>query len=177
MAQEKYTKPKQPQPQGFWNISELTYPRFLRESLSFSSSYLAQRLITMVIFAMFAGSSNESLSGQISLVVLTLDLLSSGIRDFQKPISIVCGPFYSQADFFTFRVKRNQLLALNVSLYFCFLGLLPFLRPLYGFIGVEEAHLPSMMFQSYLYAFTYMPLITASNFLQGKTPFCVRPQV
>lgn len=163
----KSPKKKDQKSLKFDNIKELTYFRFLKEALSFSASYLVHKLITMIIFIMYSVSSNETLSGQISLVVLTLDLLSSGIRDFQKPISIICGPAYSKFDFFVYRVKRNQLIFINTFLYFCFLIVLTFLKSIYRAIGVAEENIDGIMFQSYLYIFIYKPLITTSNFLQG----------
>lgn len=147
----------------------MTYFRFLKEGLSFALSYLVQKLITMIIFVMYSVSANEDLSGQCALVVITLDLLSSGIRDFQKPISIVCGPAYSKSDLYTYRFKRNQLAMMNVFFYFAFLLVLSFLEPLYSLIGVKEQSMQNIMLQSYLYVFTYKPMVTASNFLQGKT--------
>ena len=58
---------------------------------------------------------------------------------------------------------------MNVFFYFVFLLVLSFLEPLYSLIGGKEQSMQNIMLQSYLYVFTYKPMVTASNFLQGKT--------
>jgi hypothetical protein len=145
----------------------MNYFIFIRESLSFSLSFVVNKLLGFLIFAMYGISSNIQYSGQIDLVIGTLEFLSSGIRNFQKPINIICGPFYSQGDFYNYRVRRNQLIIINVFLYLCFLLVFTFLDNLYKTLGVKQENLAGIMFQSYLYIFVFKPLITISNFLQG----------
>lgn len=151
-----------------YKFEKLTYFSFICQSLSFTVSYLIQKIIMLIIYGMYGISSNYTLTGEISLTLITLDLFSSGIRDFQKPISIICAPYYSISDFYNYRVKRNQLVFINTFLYLCFFLIFIFIKSFYRLIGVEEKSLPGIMFQSYLYLFIYKPLVTISNFLQGN---------
>ena len=146
---------------------DFTYWYFLKESGCFSVAFMVQKLISVIVFAMYGLSSNAHLSGQVYYVVTFLNLISSGIRDFQKPISIICGPYLSKGDFYTYQRYRNQMILLNTLCYLAFVLTYFFLRPLYRLSGIKEENLESLMFQSLLYVAVYKPLITVSNFQKG----------
>jgi hypothetical protein len=149
-------------------FQKLNFFIFVRKSFPFAVSYLIRSLLMLVSFGLYGRTSNIVYSGQISLVMTVLDLMSSGIRDFQKPIIVVCGPLYAKGEFYQYRLRRNQLALINSLLYLCFVLVLTFIKPFYILIGVEEQSLDRIMLQTYLYIFFYKPLVTASNFLKGR---------
>ena len=152
----------------FANASEVTYWMFSKESSYFLINFLFNQIPSILFYAFFRMVSQEKMIGIVTFPLLTMSLCSSGIRDFQEAIGIMCGPFISKKDYYNYRVSRNRLIFLNCLLYGIFMLVSLFLAPMYRLMGVEEKLMNDIVTFSLFFIFLYGPLLIAANFLKGE---------
>lgn len=159
--------PPRPDQLKFDSLKVITFPFFLGESIFYILTYLTHKLLSVAVYVVYGLNGHFSLIGQVSLAIITMDLFSSGIRNFQKPISVICGPLYSKRDFFAYRVQRNKLLMLNSLCYLGFACIAFCLEPLYRLMRVEPASLANIVVLSKVYIGFYGPCMFLAKFLKG----------
>ena len=151
----------------FDSITNLTYWVFLKESIFYILTYVSHKLLSVLVHVLFGVYDRSDLIGKVSFAVISLDLFSSGLRDFQIPVGIICGPLYSKQDFLNYKVQRNKLALINTVLYLAFATIWPLLPALYRFMGVHPENLEDILVLSKWYILVYGPLMAVTNFLKG----------
>lgn len=164
----KYKVAKQSKSLRFEGLQGIGFWFFLKESVLFVITYMSHRLVTLTIHLLYGVYGHYRLIGIVSFTYYTMDLLSSNVRNFHKPLSVVCGRLYSKGDFFTYRAQRNKLLILNVVCYLVFAFLLLGLEPLYRFLGVNTENLPDMVLVSRYHILVFTPWMLVAKFLKGN---------
>ena len=148
-------------------IKKFTFSIFISESFMYILTFFAQKFLSILIHALLGIFGQYKLIGKISFTIITLDVFSSGLRDFQIPVGIICGPLYSKGDFFNYKLQRNKLILINSGLYLIFMSVWFVLTPIYNLIGVLPENLNDIMFLSKWYILVYGPLMAITNFLKG----------
>jgi hypothetical protein len=155
----------------FANLKQIGYLFFMKESFFFILTNILHRLPILLCSVFYKLANKENYIGSNDFVIIFMDLVSSGLRDFQEVIPIVCGPFYSKGDFENYRLSRNRLIFISCIGFMFFLGLIPFLKPLFLFLGVKAQSVDDMVHISRLYIFCYASFMAISNFLKGTHNF------
>lgn len=151
----------------FANLSGIGYCFFMKESFFFIFNNMLQRLPIIICSIFFNLRGTPHLIGVNDFVFLMMDVILSGLRDFQEIIPVVCGPYYAKNDFDSYRLNRNRLVFITVCGFAMFLWILPFLEPFYRLFGVQDESLPQVIALSRFYIVCYAPFMAFSNFLKG----------
>lgn len=117
----------------------------------------------------FTAYGHYGFIGKVAYAYYTMDLFSSNVRNFHKPLSVICGPLYAKGDFFAYRLQRNKLFILNIIVYLIFASLVFFLEPLYSLLGVQQENLADIVLISKYYILFYTPLMFIAKFLKGNS--------
>ena len=153
----------------FANLENFNYIFFMKESFFFIFNNIFQRLPILICSILYKKQGLQDLIGFNDFVFILMDLVSSGLRDFQEIIPIVCGPYYSKNDFKNYFINRNRLILITVVGVFLFLLIIPFLEKIYNLMGVEEKSIESFISLGKYYVVYYAPFMAISNFLKGIT--------
>ena len=162
-----------PKPRGskvklkFESLTDISFWFFVTESVYYILTYLTHKLVTVSVHVLFGLYGQSWLIGRVSYAYYTMNLFSSGIRSFQKPISVICGPLYSKRDFYAYRVQRNKLFIMNTVYYLAFACLIFALEPLYTALNVDRDNLADIVSISRLYILCFCPTMFITKFLKG----------
>lgn len=168
IVEKKKTFRKKPKSLKFANLTKIGYFFFMKESFFFILTNILHRLPVLICSIFFKLSNNENYIGINSFAILSMDLVSTGLRDFQEILPIVCGPYYSKGDYEFYRINRNKLVMISMLCFALFFCIIPFLGPMYTLLGVDEKLLEDMVKVSKSYIFCYALFMAVSNFLKGK---------
>lgn len=152
----------------FDSVTNISFYFFLSESIYYILTYLTHRLVTLTVHSFYGLYNQSDLIGKVSYAFYTMNIFSSGIRNFQKPISIICGPLYSNGKFYDYRVQRNKLVIMNIIFCLLFCLLLPFLDQLFALLGVIDQNRIDIVKISQLYILIYTPSMCLVKFLKGS---------
>ena len=151
----------------FEGLRSINFWFFLKESIFFVINYVNYRLVTFTLHLLYGHFGLVQLIGRVAYSYNTMHLMSSNVRNFCKPLSLICGPLYSKGDYFAYRVQRNKLFMLNVLCYLLFACLLFALEPFYELMRVNQYNLPDIVLVSKYYILVFAPLMSLAKFLEG----------
>ena len=168
LSRDQNISTQKPDGLRFSDVEVVSYFMFLKESSQFILNYLFSIIPAVLFYSFFRMIGHEKMIGVITFPLLTMDLFSSGFRDFQEAIGIICGPFISKKDYYHYRINRNRLIFLNCLLYGIFMFIPLFFVPMYKLLGIKGDLIDVIIDFSYFYVYLYGPLMTISNFLKGN---------
>ena len=151
------------------SFQKLTFKMFMRETLTFSLNYFIDFSAMFVSFIMFNLTSDEKSQEIVGFIFTWSAFFFRFTEDFEEPIGIVCGPFYSKGDIFKYTAYKNRLIFFQFVLFgICLLLFAPFVRNFFVFINVETCNLDLYTYHSYCFFGFIQTTYTIINFVRGK---------
>ena len=151
------------------NLINISFWFFLVESLSFTINYIFDRVSIIFSFAMFNLNRDQKSPEIIGFAYTWSGFYFMVTRDFQEPIGIICGAFYSKGDFYQYTLSKYRLLISNVVLiclnFAVFVITLPWLFKL---IHISPQNMDLYIRETIYLAFFYVCCESATNFIRGK---------
>ena len=158
----------------FGQVKAIPFSMFLKESSLFAINYVADNTtvpITFMFFNITNSPKNIAILGFCFTFYFRLMCLSF---NFQEPISIILGPYYSQKDTRNYNLNFWRLVFLNIIMFLLNSTISDvIIKPLYIGMNLEERFVEEYtMFTIYFIIFIG-PIYTLTNFCRGSLHFCV----
>lgn len=152
----------------YGNIKKISFPIFLKESLSFFGNYFIERIPFLLSFGLF-NWKKDNFSTEMTGVFYQYTIVACALMyDFQETLSIVLGPYYTKADAYHYKLNRNCLICLNFAAFLISCVAVAFLKPFYKFINLDAEKIDDFTFYSQMSFLGVFCFISIQNFLKGK---------
>ena len=152
-------------------IQHISFGLFVKESASFIGNFYIERIPYLVCFALF-NLQNDKFSTEVAgfsfHYTVTLAFL---MYDFQEPIGIILGPYYSKLDAYHYKLYKFSLICLNLLLFILCSLMMIFCKPFYRLLNVDPKKLDIYTYYSYLMFFGNFATMVLPNFQKGKYLF------
>lgn len=152
----------------YTSIKEISFWFYLVEILTFSINYIFDRFTIIFAFIMYNLNGDE-LSVEIIGFAFTWGYFYFLFtRDFQEPIGIICGPYYSKNDFKNYKIFKFRLIFFNILLIILnFLIFLVTVKPLFKLIQIEEENIDMYASETMYFCIFYFMFESFTNFIRG----------
>ena len=149
-------------------IEKISLRFFVQESFSFASNFYIEKIPFLLGFLLFNLNKDIYSTEMFGFIYQYTTLFGSLMYDFQEPIGIILGPYYSKGDHLHYKLFKWRLCMINFF-FFILCALLCFAyRPLYKMINLEEDKLDEFSKYSIIMYFTIYLTSSIQNFLKGR---------
>ena len=156
----------------FGEVKDISYCMFLKESSSFAINFLADQ-VTIIIAYILYNISNEpqNIASTGFCFGFFMRFMRFGL-DFQEPITIIMGPYYSKKDMRNYNISFWRLVFLNIVMFLVNIIVCALIiKPFYQLINLEEKFVdPYTMYTIYFMVF-FGPIYSITNFCRGSLNF------
>lgn len=151
------------------NIDKISFSFFLSECMSFIVNFVLDRFNIFVCYVLYNINRDVKSIEAVGFAFTWGIFYFFFVKDFQEPIVIICGPFYSKKDLFRYKLFRNRLIMFNILFLIVTFGIfLVSVYPLYEFINVEKKNLDYYYWQTVYFCASNFIFETSVNFVRGK---------
>ena len=149
-------------------IEDISFCFYCLESVSYVGNYLVERvpfLITYILYNLAGDSYSTEVTGFVFQYVTILSSLS---HDFQEPIGIILGPYYSKKDAPNYTRFFYRLLSMQIVVWLLSMCFVLCIGGFYRSINVLESKIEDYTYYSYWMFFLLNTTSTVVSYLRGN---------